>query len=151
MTAGLRRDGTLFDHVGGEPALHRLIEVFYASVLVDPLLHPLFGKGQPTHVDHLTAFFAEVFGGPGRYTDQLGGFPALLAAHRGLRIGEEQRQRFVTLFVSAAEQTGLAAEPRLRAALTSYVEFGTEVAKQNSWAEREADLHPCQEVPHWSW
>ena len=140
---------TLYASLGGEAALHRTVEAFYASVLVDPLLQPLFGTGQPTHVDHLTAFFGEVLGGPARYTGELGGFPALLEAHRGLHIGEPQRQRFVALFLAAAEQTGLAGAPHLRAALASYLEFGTEVARQNSWAETDADLHPCQEVPRW--
>lgn len=148
MSAGTQPH-PLLDDLGGTLALHRMVEVFYASVLVDPLLQPLFGAGHPHHVDHLTAFLAEVFGGPDRYTAELGGFPALLAAHRGLRIREDQRQRFVALFTAAAEQTGLAADPRLRDALTSYVEFGTEVATQNSWADDEAGLHPCQVVPRW--
>ncbi len=39
-----------------------------SSVLVDPLLQPLFGEGQPQHVDHLTAVTAESFGGPDRFT-----------------------------------------------------------------------------------
>ena len=55
---------TLFEHVGGEAALHRLEQEFYDSVLADPLLQPLFGAGRPDHVDHLTAFTAESFGGP---------------------------------------------------------------------------------------
>jgi hypothetical protein len=31
---------TLFEHAGGEEALHRLEQVFYDSVLADPLLRP---------------------------------------------------------------------------------------------------------------
>jgi hemoglobin len=46
----------LYDFAGGEEALHRLEDAFYTSVLKDPLLQPLFGAGQPQHVDHLTAF-----------------------------------------------------------------------------------------------
>jgi hypothetical protein len=42
---------TLFEHAGGEDALHRLEQTFYDSVLRDPLLQPLFGAGQPQHVD----------------------------------------------------------------------------------------------------
>ena len=48
-----------FEHAGGEKAIRRFIEVFYASVLSDPVLQPLFDKGQPTHVEHLTAFDVE--------------------------------------------------------------------------------------------
>src|SRR6266508_6643451 len=79
---------TLYDHAGGEQGLHRLEDTFYSSVLVDPILQPLFGAGQPQHVDHLTAFTAESFGGPNRFTKELG-FAHLIAVHRGLRITEE--------------------------------------------------------------
>ena len=41
------------------------------AALRDPLLQPLFGDGQPQHVDHLTAFTAESFGGPDRFTESL--------------------------------------------------------------------------------
>jgi hemoglobin len=142
---------TLYEHVGKEDALRRTISVWYASVLRDPVLHPLFGEGRPTHVDHLTAFFAEVFGGPTRFTDELGGFPALLAAHRGRHITEEQRRRFIELFLQAADETDLPDDEPFRRALIGYLEFGTEVAVVNSYATGEAELHPCQEVPRWSW
>jgi hemoglobin len=85
---------TLFEHAGGEAALHRLEQAFYDSVLRDPLLKPLFGAGRPTHVDHLTAFTAESFGGPDRFSKKIG-FAHLIAVHRGLKITEEKRQRFV--------------------------------------------------------
>ncbi len=140
---------TLYEHVGGEPALHRLVAAWYPTVLADPLLHPLFGDGHDGHVDHLTAFLAEVFGGPPRYTAELGGFPALLAPHRGRQIREDQRQRFVDLFVAAADATGFPADARSRDALTGYLEFGTRVAVQNSHATDDVGLHPCQEVPRW--
>lgn len=80
------------EHAGGEEALHRLDDAFSASVLADPLLQPLFGAGQPHHVDHLTTFTAECFGGSDRFTKELGGFEAPIALHRGLRITEAQRR-----------------------------------------------------------
>jgi len=142
---------SLYEHAGKESGLRRTITVWYASVLRDSLLQPLFGEGQPTHVDHLTAFFAEVFGGPTRFTDQLGGFPALLAAHQGRQITEAQRRRFVALFLAAADETELPSDEPFRRALISYLEFGTEIAVVNSHATGEADRHPCQEIPRWSW
>ncbi len=141
----------LYEHVGGHEGLHRLVATWYPTVLDDPLLQPLFGGGHADHVPHLTAFFAEVFGGPTRYTDELGGFPALLGPHRGRQIREDQRERFVELFLQAADTTGLPGDARTREALREYLEFGTRVAVQNSHATSDADLHPCQEVPRWSW
>ena len=141
---------SLFEHAGGEAALHRLEEVFYASVLRDPLLQPLFGAGRPEHVDHLTAFTAESFGGPDRVTRELG-FAPLIAVHRGLRITEEQRARFVELYMAALDTAGMPDDPAFRDAVREHVEFGSRVALQNSHAESEAELHPLREVPRWTW
>ncbi|MFC4122676.1 group II truncated hemoglobin [Nonomuraea zeae] len=142
---------TLFEHAGGEEGLRRFIEVFYRSVLADPLLQPLFGAGKASHVGHLTAFTAETFGGPDTFSKEMGGFPALIDAHRGLKIEEAQRQRFVELYLAAADTAGLPADDAFRAALRSHVEFGTEVAVQNSHAETDDQLHPLREVPRWEW
>ena len=142
---------TLYEHAGGEPALHHFIEIFYASVLADPLLQPLFGAGRPTHVEHLTAFEAECFGGPDRFTRELGGFSHLIAVHRHLQITEVQRQRFIDLYMAAADTAGLPTDKPFRDALREHVEFGTSVAMQNSHARTDAELHPLREVPLWTW
>jgi hemoglobin len=141
---------TLFEHAGGEAALHRLEQAFYDSVLRDPLLKPLFGAGRPTHVDHLTAFTAESFGGPDRFSREIG-FAHLIAVHRGLKITEEQRQRFVDLYVATLDTAGLPSDPVFRDAVREHIEFGSKVALQNSHAERDEDLHPLREVPRWTW
>jgi hemoglobin len=141
---------SIYDHAGGHDALHHFVDIFYASVLRDPLLQPLFGAGKPGHVDHLTAFEAESFGGPDDFTRQLG-FAHLIEVHRGLRITEDQRQRFVELYMAAADAAGLPDDGPFRAALRSHVEFGSQVATQNSRAETDADLHPLRQVPHWQW
>jgi hemoglobin len=141
---------SLFEHAGGEAALHRLEQLFYDSVLADPVLQPLFGAGRPEHVDHLTAFTAESFGGPDRFSRELG-FAHLIEVHRGLRISEEQRLRFVQLYVEALDAAGLPDDPAFRGAVLEHVEFGTRVAQQNSHAETDAELHPLREVPRWTW
>ena len=68
------------------------------------MLKTLFTHRVPTHVDHLTWFTAESFGGPDRFTRELG---------------------------------------------FQHVEFGAQVAQQNSWAASEAELHPIRKVPAW--
>ncbi|WP_433782836.1 group II truncated hemoglobin [Actinomycetospora sp. CA-101289] len=141
---------SLYEFAGGEAAIHRLEELFYASVLRDPLLVQLFGAGRPEHVPHLTAFTAESFGGPDRFSRELG-FAHLIAVHRGLRITEEQRQRFVELYLAALDAAGLPDDPRFRSAVVEHVEFGSRVAMQNSHAETDDELHPLREVPRWTW
>jgi hemoglobin len=141
---------TLFEHAGGEEAVHRLEQVFYDSVLADPLLQPLFGAGQADHVDHLTAFTVESFGGPDRFSRELG-FAHLISVHRGLRITEEQRLRFVELYMEAFDAAGMPSDADFRDAVREHVEFGSKVAMQNSHADSDDDLHPLREVPRWTW
>lgn len=70
-----------YEHAGGEEALHRVEELFYSKVLADPTLRTLFTERRPHHVDHLTWFTAESFGGPDRFTRELG-FQHIIDAHR---------------------------------------------------------------------
>jgi hemoglobin len=137
---------TLFEHAGGEAALHRLEQVFYDSVLADALLQRLFGAGRPDHVDHLTAFTAESFGGPDRFSRELG-FAQLISVHRGLRITEEQGQQFVELYMVALDAAEMPSDSAFREAVREHVEFGSKVAMQNSHAERGEELYPLREVP----
>ena len=141
---------SLYEHAGGEEAIHRLEDVFYGKILTDPVLKPLFGEGRPTHVDRLTAFTAESFGGPDRFSRELG-FGHLISVHKHLKITEEQRQRFVELYMEALEEASLPDDEPFREAFRSHVEFGSRVAMQNSHAESDDELHPLREVPRWSW
>jgi hemoglobin len=141
---------SLHEHAGGDEAIHRLEEIFYDMVLEDPILRLVFTERMPTHVDHLTWFTAESFGGPDRFTRELG-FQYIIYVHRHLKITDEQKQRFVDLYLQALEEAGLPDDEPFRNAVQSHLEFGSNVAQQNSWAETDFDLHPIREVPHWSW
>lgn len=142
---------TLYDHAGGDEALHRLEDIFYDKVLADPLLgRTLFTEKVPTHVDHLTWFTAESFGGPDRFSQQVG-FQYLIDTHRHLHISDEQKSRFVSPYLEALDEAGLPDDEPFREAVRSHLEFGAEVAQQNSWAEIDAELDPIREVPNWTW
>lgn len=141
---------TLYEHAGGDEGLHRLEDAFYSKVLRDPLLHPLFGAGKPEHVEHLTWFTAESFGGPHRFSSELG-FAHLIDVHRGLHITEAQRARFVQLYLQALDDTEMPSDDPFRQAVHEHVEFGSRVAAQNSHATSDDELHPLREVPRWTW
>jgi hemoglobin len=141
---------SLYEYAGGEEALHRLEEVFYANVLADPLLRRLFTERQSHHVEHLTWFTAESFGGPDRFTRELG-FEHLINVHRHLEITEEERHRFAELYMEALDDAGLPDDTPFREAVRSHIEFGSRVAQQNSHAKTDADLHPLRHVPRWTW
>jgi len=141
---------TLFEHAGGIDGLHRLEDHFYSSVLADPLLGPRFGAGRPDHVRRLTWFTAESFGGPDRFSRELG-FQHLIDVHRGLKITESQRQRFIELYLAALDAVGMPDDQPFRDAFRAHLEFGTQVAMQNSNAATDDELHPLRVVPMWTW
>jgi hemoglobin len=141
---------TLYEWAGGEEAIGRLIDAFYDRVEADDLLSPFFPGGvKREHRDHVTAWWCEVFGGPARYTEQLGGYEAMLSHHRGLEITPEQRFRFASLMSLAADDAGLPDDPEFRSALVAYLEWGTRIAQHNSQPGAEVAEHAP--VPHWGW
>ena len=141
---------TLYEWAGGQPALARLINAFYDRVEGDQLLSPLFPGGVSTeHRDHVIAWWSEVFGGPARYSEQLGGYERMLGKHRGLAITPEQRFRFVSLMSLAADDADLPADPEFRSALVAYLEWGTRLALANS--QPGATVAEHAPVPRWGW
>lgn len=141
---------TLHDWAGGDPAFRALIDAFYDRVESDDLLGPLFPGGvSDDHRAHVTTWWIEVFGGRADYTQELGGYAAMLTHHRHLDISAEQRLRFATLMSLAADDAGLPADPEFRAAFVGYVEWGTRLAMHNS--QDAAEVVEQASVPRWGW
>jgi hemoglobin len=141
---------TLFEWAGGEPAFRRLIDAFYDRVEADELLAPLFPGGvHEAHRSHVTAWWCEVFGGPARYTRELGGYESMVGHHRDLAITPDQRFRFASLMSLAADDARLPADPEFRSAFVAYVEWGTRIAEHNS--QPGAEVTPHAPVPRWGW
>ncbi|MEO7351809.1 MAG: group II truncated hemoglobin [Marmoricola sp.] len=141
---------SIHEWIGGTEAIGRWLDAFYDEVERDALLGPVFG-GVVTveHREHVTAWWAEVMGGPAVYSEVHGGYEHMLAMHRGLAITAEQRLRFVTLLSAAADTAGLPDDPESRAALMGYAEWGTRLAVENS--APDAEPVPHAPVPRWGW
>jgi hemoglobin len=127
-----RRVPTLFEWMGGMPALERLTSSFYARVPGDPLLGPVFAGMSPDHPRHVAEFLAEVFGGPTAYSEQRGGHVQMIRHHLGRRLTQEQRRRWVELLLACADELGVPDDPEFRSALVGYLEWGTRLAVINS-------------------
>jgi hemoglobin len=141
---------TLYEWAGGAAAFERLIDAFYDRVERDDLLSPLFpgGVGEE-HRRNVVAWWSEVFGGPARYTADLGGYERMLGKHRDLGITPDQRFRFASLMSLAADDAGLPDDPEFRSAFVAYVEWGTRLALANS--QSGADVVEHAPVPRWGW
>ncbi|MEA2302820.1 MAG: hemoglobin [Solirubrobacteraceae bacterium] len=140
---------TLYEWAGGQAAIDRLCEVFYARVPGDPLLGPVFAGMSPEHPAHVAAWLAEVFGGPAAYTEGHGGYAHMLARHLGRALTEPQRARWAALIAASADEAGLPADPEFRSAFVAYVEWGSRIALANS--QPGAEPPPEAPVPRWGW
>jgi len=90
-----------------------------------------------------------VFGGPSRYTNELGGYDRMVEKHRDLGISPEQRFRFASLMSLAADDAELPSDSEFRSAFVAYVEWGTRLAMHNSQPGVDVPAHAP--VPHWGW
>jgi truncated hemoglobin YjbI len=71
---------SLFDRLGGSPAMTAASELFYRKVLADPVLSPYFDDvDMDRQVAKQAAFLTMAMGGPNQYTGR-----DLRAAHAGL-------------------------------------------------------------------
>ena len=141
---------TLYEWAGGAEAFAALIGAFYDRVEADDLLSALFPGGvSAEHREHVVTWWIEVFGGPARYSGELGGYAHMLAKHRDLAITPEQRFRFASLMSLAADDAGLPDDPEFRSAFVAYVEWGTRLALHNS--QPGAEVVEQAPVPRWGW
>lgn len=62
---------TLYERIGGEPAVNAAVELFYRKVLNDYRINRFFGKADmDKQIAKQKAFFTMAFGGPNSYTGQ---------------------------------------------------------------------------------
>jgi hemoglobin len=113
------------------------------------LNHPFSHPGHPQHVERLASYWAEVFGGPPRFSLEYGDQSAMLELHARTEADDDLGSRFVECFVRAIDDCGLPDDPELRSALRSYIEW----AKRDvlRYTPRDAIVPAVMNVPRWSW
>jgi len=140
----------MFEFAGGERAFLALAAAHHRLCLDDPVLEHPFSHGvHPDHVERLSAYWAEVFGGPPRFSESFGGHSAMLTIHSGQGAEEDLGRRFVACFVQAADDAGLPADPAFRRVLREYMEWA--VADVLSYSPRESRVPARLPVPRWGW
>lgn len=141
---------SIYDAAGGGSAFLALAAAHHARCLADPVLEHPFSHGvRSDHVERLAAYWAEVFGGPPRFTSEFGGHSAVLSIHAGQGMEPDLGERFVACFVAAADDAGLPPDPELRAALRSYMEWATRGLY--AYNVPEAVVPPGLPMPRWTW
>jgi hemoglobin len=140
----------MYDFAGGEAAFLALAAAHHERCLQDPELNHPFSHGvNPDHIERLAAYWAEVFGGPHRYSESYGGHSSMLEIHARQGAGEDYGPRFVACFMQAADDVGLPSDPEFRASLRSYMEWAT--TDVLSYAPQNSQVPTSLPVPCWSW
>ena len=104
------RDTDLFERLGGQPTIDRLVDLLYEGIGDDDQLRPLFGRSLAGGRSMQKLFFAEWLGGPRRYSEQA--HAGLRHTHDGLPITPALAFRWLGHFRRALEATVPASSDR---------------------------------------
>jgi len=140
---------SVFEFAGGDDAFLALAAAFHERCLADPELNHPFSHSSPQHVEHLAAYWAEVFGGPPRYSRSIGGHSRVLEMHAGTGAQDDLGPRFVACFMRALDDAELPSDVEFRAALRSYIDWA--VAEVMAISPLGSVVRPDLPVPHWGW
>jgi hemoglobin len=141
----------LFEYAGGEAAFLALARAFHARCLADPELnHPFSHPGQhPQHVERLAAYWAEVLGGPPRYSASCGDHSSVLRMHACNGDLGDLPERFVRCFTLAMDDVSLPDDPEFRASIIAYVQWTME--EMLSYTAPDSVVPAARPMPRWSW
>jgi len=126
-----------------------LAAAFHDRCLADPVLNHPFSHSSPHHVENLAAYWAEVFGGPARYSRSLGTHSGMLEMHAGNGAEDAFGPHFLECFTQALDDAELPDDAKFRAALRAYVEWA--VAEVMAISPHGSTVRGDLPMPHWSW
>jgi hemoglobin len=97
---------SIFEQVGGRPAVSAAVDGLYERLLADPLLAPYFdGTDMERLKRHMRAFMAVALGGADLYAGR-----DMHSAHAGLGVTDDAFDRVVTHLVATLASLGLPGE-----------------------------------------
>ncbi len=99
----INQDRALFHQLGGQDLFDRLVDAFYRRVEKDALLRPMYPEDLDESRRHLALFLAQFFGGPEEY-NALRGHPRLRMRHVPFKVGQAERDHWLTHMLAAMEE-----------------------------------------------
>ncbi|WP_040952891.1 globin [Gorillibacterium massiliense] len=97
---------TLYEAMGGEAGIRRLVEVFYPIVVADPDLGPHFPADIRPVQEKQFMFLTQFFGGPALYTEEYG-HPMMRARHMHIPLTLKLSQAWLRCMSQALAETGM--------------------------------------------
>ncbi len=98
---------TIYERIGGDETITRIVESFYPRVQKDPLLAPIFPKGDAIRpvMEKQRRFLTQFFGGPPLYS-QLYGHPRMRARHLPFPITPRRAEAWLRCMAEALDEAG---------------------------------------------
>lgn len=98
---------SIYDDIGGEETVTRLVEAFYPRVVKNPELAPLFAGSDINEVMRKQKMFlTQFFGGPTLYSDEFG-HPMLRYRHMQFEITPRRAEAWLSCMKEAMDDAGL--------------------------------------------
>jgi len=112
---------TFYEAVGGEAFFNDFVSQFYARVVTDPILRPMYPeKDMQGAAKRLTMFLEQYWGGPTTYSEERG-HPRLRMRHAGFKIDLPARDAWLACAMGALD--GMEMSDANRAQLREYLEM----------------------------
>lgn len=97
---------TIYEAVGEDAGVRRIVEAFYPKVQAHPLLGPLFPADIFPVMDKQHMFLTQFFGGPSLYSDAYG-HPMMRARHMPFPITPERAEAWLSCMGEALTEIGM--------------------------------------------
>lgn len=98
--------GSMYEWLGGEDGLRRIVEAFYPKVQAHPLLGPLFPEDITPVMEKQMLFLTQFFGGPPLYSNEYG-HPMMRARHMAFPINRERADAWLSCMSQALDEAGI--------------------------------------------
>ncbi|MCG7410420.1 globin [Paenibacillus sp. ACRRX] len=102
---------TIYEAIGGEQTVRRMVEAFYPRVQAEPLLAPLFPEDITPVMEKQFMFLTQFFGGPALFSDAYG-HPMMRARHMPFPITPERAEAWLNCMRQAMQDIEM--EPEIR-------------------------------------
>lgn len=93
----------IYKHIGSDEPYYRLVEHFYAGVLSNSLLRPLYPEDLADAKRHLALFLIQRTGGANTYSAERG-HPRMRMRHMPFAIGMPERDAWLSIMSNALDQ-----------------------------------------------
>ena len=101
---------TLYDDLGGQPAIDAIVDNFIKEIAADPQIFPYFADSHVSRFrEKITEHFCHISDGPCQYTGD-----NMVDIHVGMQISENHFNRVVDLLYNAMAQDNIPHRPQNR-------------------------------------